>query len=138
MRSFLLGDPFVVALTGGRVHQNYVPDADPGGRYIWFTRRTVSYDDCMDTETDEPIAELFDLECWGRDLGEVQELATAVRRRLHRYGIGSRGNQFGDGTVQVINVQDHEDDYVPRGGYEDRPLHVASFDVEVVPRYNDG
>ena len=135
LRTFLLGSPAVASMTGGRVHQNYVPDTIPEGRYVWFTRRTVVYDDCLDTERDEPLAELYDVEVWGRSLGEVQELAQQVRSRLHRHGVGIRGNQFGDQLVQVINVTDHEDDYVARGGYEDRPMHVASFDVEIVPRY---
>lgn len=121
-RAFLIADAGISALVSSRVHVGSVPQptAVP---YIWIGRRGVFHERTINQATGEqPFEERWDLEVWG-DIGDVQNIAEAVR------DLDCAKGTFGDGMVQLIQVEDHSDDYIPKGVFSDEGHDLAAFQI---------
>lgn len=129
LRKHLLGDAAIAAVVGERIHQNKVPQGFDRPT-IWFMRRTTENEEDLACEAGEqPFRQTFDLEVATYDIDTTIDTATLVRSRLHNH----RG-EFGDGKVQGVFVEDHDDDYFPKTGSSDDGLHVAALSITIVPR----
>jgi hypothetical protein len=127
LRAYLLTDSAISTAVGAtRIHQNHVPEGY-GGLYIWFGRSGTEDEDALDDSTGSlPFREFFDLEVIGRSLGGVLDCAEEVASHHKHKGA------MGTGSVQLLRIFDHEDDYIPRGVFDDElGLHYAAFQVEV-------
>lgn len=140
LRAFILDDATVAAAIGERAHQNHQPTADafaPGELdgdgdalpYVVYFRRGRELELSTDAAAGEdPHVEFFDVEIYGDDLGEVEAIADAIK------ALGPYRGAFGAGAVNGFFVEDHSDDYIPRGNLADAGLHLAALNVEVYPR----
>jgi len=134
LRGYLLTDATLSGYVGGaRIHQNRVPE-EYDGLYIWFGRSGTEDEDALDdAQGAQPFREFFDLEIiayategdGGQALDNVE--ACADRLRTHHKRRGSLNN----GSVQLLRIFDHQDDYIPRGVFGDDGLHYAAFQIEV-------
>lgn len=125
-RSFLLDQTAIAAAVGTHVHVGSVPQptAPP---YIWIGRAGVSSERTLDqAQGTAPDEERWDLEVWSDDVGEVQDLAELIRSLDCAKGV------FGDGTIQLLVVEDHADDYVPKGNFGDEGYDLAAFQIQVL------
>ncbi len=130
---YLLATSNVAAQVGDDIYAEYVPES-PCPPYIWLSLRSVTYDSCMDQASGRPDAESFDVEIWSQDLAALKDtLAPAVRGALHRLGTPQHPGDLGPLAVQVVNVADQDENYLPRGN-SGPPLYWTAFDVEIVPR----
>lgn len=127
LRTFLLADSDISTAVGAsRISQNHVPETYDG-LYVWFARAATEHERTIDQATgEEPFRQFWDLEVIGETLGDVLDAAE------HIVDLDASGGTFGAGTVQVLWVSDHNDDYLPRGIYSDEGLYVSSFQLEVV------
>lgn len=124
LRIYLLAATTIQTQVGDRVHYNHVPQQSDLP-YVWFRRSALN----EDVEFDGPGGlkrTSFDLECYGENEDEAQDLGTDVRARLH----GAKGT-VGDSTSLGIFVSDQDDDYIPRGDASDEGLNQISFSIEV-------
>lgn len=127
-KAFLAGRAAIAAVVATRVSYNRVP-MGYDGPFLWFARRTI---DRSEDTTDEavgsrPFRVLFDVEAVsmdGEDCDTLGDALAALSNYRGAYGNGS--------TVQAIFVQEHSDEYVPRGKDADEDLEVAAFQLEVV------
>ena len=91
--------------------------------YIWIGRRGVMHERTMNQSVGEqPFEERWDLEAWG-GIDDVQTIAEAVR------DLDCDKGAFGDGTIQLLQVEDHSDDYVPKGVFSDEGYDLAAFQI---------
>ncbi len=125
LRSFLLSDAAITREVGDRVHQAHVPESSEGD-YVYFQRSTIEPLRTLDASNIDPLYTSFDVEIISRDLEQCQFIASIVRAKLDCY----RG-AFDDATVKGIFVEDHNDDYIPRGTYADEGVHVAAMSVQI-------
>lgn len=125
LRTHLVTDSAIAALVGENVHQGNVPQSIDGD-YIWFGRSGVESLRVLAAGAIDPLAVRFDVEAISHDLDRCQQIASAIRTRCDAY----RGT-FADTTVQGIFVEDHSDDYIPRGVFSDDGPHVAAMNVEI-------
>ena len=125
LRTFLLTDATISQMVGEQVHQGFVPE-NTAGDYIWFSRAAVEPLRVLASGAIDPLSVRFDVEAISEDIDRSQSLAAAIRSKCDAY----RGT-FGDSTTQGIFVEDHNDDYTPRGVFSDDVLHVAALSVEV-------
>lgn len=130
LRTFLLADATILGLVSTRAAQGVVPQerAQP---YLWFELRGTENDDCLDDAVGHvPWKYLFDVECIANDIDTAQALAARVKAIAHLY----RGS-FGTQNVMGVFVEDHNDEYVPRGAGSDMDgLHVAALSLEIIPQ----
>jgi hypothetical protein len=124
-RTFLLTDTTIAQMVGEQVHQGFVPETTKGD-YVWFSRSASEPLRVLASGAIDPLSVRFDVEAISDDLDRAQALAAAIRSKCDAY----RGT-FGDSTTQGIFVEDHNDDYTPRGVFSDDVLHVASMSVEI-------
>lgn len=125
LRTHLLTDASLVALVGQRVHQNRAP-AQYLGPYVWFARRGVDWEDCLDDDAGEdPFRQFIDVECLAMDLDDTEAMADCIRS-LHGYH-----GSLGAGSLQGLWVLDQDDDYIPRGHGSDDARHVAALQLEI-------
>lgn len=129
LRSFLLSSTGVTAAvanstTPGVIEQNTIREYAPSPR-IWYQRRNENED--LDLGGTGGIIESnWDIECHSEDPDEPFTIAAAVKSALH----GHRGT-FGSGSVQGVFVEDHDDDYIPKGVGSEEGLYVASFSARL-------
>jgi hypothetical protein len=122
-RAFLLADSGIAAAVGTRVHVGSVPQPT-AAPYIWIGRAGVTHERTLDqSQGEQPFEERWDLEVWGEDLGDVQDLAELIR------GLDCAKGTFGDGSIQLLYVEDHSDDYSPKGLFSDEGLDLAAFSI---------
>ena len=127
IRTVLLADSTGVnAIVDGRVHQNNVPESIPMPR-VWYTR-AASFEDVDNAGVGGLTDSSWDIECHAEDLGDALNLADKVKSLLN----GTKGS-FGDDSVQGVFVEDHDDDYLPKGIGEDDDshIHVASISAQI-------
>lgn len=75
----------------------------------------------------------FDIEVHGENIATVQTLAASIKALHSAGGLNGLSGAFGSSSVLGIFVEDHSDDYEPKGGFEtDTGLHVCSLDVQVI------
>ena len=125
LRTFLLTDTAIANQVGERIHQGQVPESSDGD-YIWYSRAAIEPLRVLASGVLDPLSVRFDVECISDDLDQSQVLAAAVRAKCDAY----RGT-FADTTVQGIFVDDHNDDYTPRGVFSDEGAHVAALQLEI-------
>jgi hypothetical protein len=124
----MLDDSDISTAVGAeRIHQNKTMEGYDG-LYVWFSRSGTGDEDGLnDAEGEAPFREFLDVEVIGRVLDDVLDVVDEIRS--HNKARGS----FGEGTVQALLVRDHNDDYVPRGVFDDEEgLHIAALQIEVV------
>lgn len=116
----------VEALVSGRIHQNNVPESIVHPR-VWFTR-AASFEEVDNDGNGGLTDSSWDIECHALTLDAAESVADAVKTLLN----GHRG-AFGGDTVQGIFVEDHDDDYLPKGLGEDdnNHIHVASISAQI-------
>jgi hypothetical protein len=128
IRNYLTSDTTgVYYYVASRVYQNHVPSVGTLP-FVWFRRRGVEYLNCLGETETKPWREFFDIECVSETMEEAEDVADAVRARLHcaRGALGSTTTIY-----NWVDVRDQSDDYVPRNMQADEVLHVVSLDVEV-------
>lgn len=125
LRSFLLSDASITREVGDRIHQAHVPESSEGD-YIYYQRSGIEPLRTLDAYALSPLYATFDVEVISRDIDQCQLIASLIRSKLDCY----RGT-FDDGTVQAVFVEDHNDDYIPRGTYADEGVHVAAMSVQI-------
>ena len=130
LRSKLKADPNILAVMpqaaqAGRIQQNTIAETAPATR-IWYQRRGYTQD--LSVCGSNLLCETtFDLECISDDIETAEALASAVKTCLHGY----RG-LMGSTRVLSIEVEDHSDDYVPKGQYEDDGLHTCALIIRIL------
>lgn len=127
IRKVLLADSTGVnAIVSGRVHQNSIPETITMPR-VWYTRAS-SVEEVDNDGVGGLTESSWDIECHAEDLDDALNLADNVKSLLN----GTKGS-FGDDTVQGIFVEDHDDDYLPKGLGEDDDshIHVASISAQI-------
>lgn len=121
--AFLVADTTGVNDTvSGRVHQNVVPQGSVFP-HIWIGRTEQEKPRTNDKAGGITRAR-FDVECKGGGAGASIELADKVKDRIDNYQ-----GAFGNSRAQGIFVEDHDDDYIPKGGGLDEGIHSADLDV---------
>jgi hypothetical protein len=106
------------------VIQGWEPQEDTLPR-MHFARSSFSEE--VDLNAEGGLTEQqFDLEVISDDLDEAQDIAHATRKFLN----GKRGT-FGTQTVQGVFVEDHNDDYIPKGVASEEAYHVAALAVTI-------
>lgn len=127
LRNYLLSSTSVAAEIGTRIYQNHVPE-NGAMPFVWFRRRGVEYLNCLGEVETKPWREFYDFECVAETMGGAEDVADAVRNRLHC----AKGSLGTTATIyNWIDVQDQREDYIPRNMQADEVLHVVSLDVEV-------
>lgn len=116
----------VEALVSGRIHQNNVPETLVLPR-VWYTR-AASFKEVDNDGIGSLTDSSWDIECQALTLDAALDVADAVKDLLN----GKKG-AFGDDTVQGIFVEDHDDEYLPKGLGEDddNHIHVASISAQI-------
>lgn len=75
----------------------------------------------------------FDVEVHGDDIGAVQGLADSIRAHHGDGGLNGFAGTLGTSEVLGVFVEDHADDYEPKGFAEnDAGTHVAALDVNII------
>jgi hypothetical protein len=121
-RAFLLAQSALATAVSNHVHVSIVPQ-ETAVPYIWIGRSSTSHERILNQpQGEQPFEERWDLEVWGT-IGDVQDIAELVR------DLDCAKGTFGDGTVQLVQVETHSDDYVPKGVYSDEGFDVAAFQL---------
>lgn len=113
------------------VEQGKITDTR-GEPRVWLRRANSSTDVFMSggaglTET------RFDVEVHGSDIAEVQTLADSIKALHTAGGLNGLAGTLGASEVLGVFVEDHADDYEPRGVLDsDEGMHVAALDVLVI------
>jgi len=132
IRTVLVADSTGVnALVSGRVHQNSVPESLTMPR-VWYTRAS-SFEDMDNGGIGGLTDSSWDIECHAEDLDVALNLATAVKTLLNGKS-GDFGSTADADQVQGIFVEDHDDDYLPKGLGEndDNHIHVAAISAQIL------
>ena len=125
LRQAIISDERVCAIVGNRVHQAHVPESSKEP-YIWYGRETSDSLRTLDG-IGGPFSHYFNVEAVSPSLDQSQKLAEYIRERLD--------NQRVIGTVSFkgVFVEEHTDEYIPRGIYSDEGLKVSALHVQVFP-----
>lgn len=124
-RSFLLDQVAIAAAVGTHVHVGSVPQPT-NPPYVWIGRGGVSHERTLgQAQGETPFEERWDLEVWSDELGEVQDIAELIR------GLDCAKGAFGDGTIQCLYVEDHADDYSPKGNFGDEGYDLAALSITI-------
>lgn len=107
------------------VAQNNMPEKPPDPR-IWYRRAGTDTIRCLGGEAG-PHNEEWDLEVLGGDNDEVLAIVAAVKARFD----GHRGTMGSSRTVSAIFVDDHDDDYEPRGVASEEAVNVAALRLTI-------
>ena len=104
----------------GVVEQNKVRETAPSPR-IWFQRDNET--EMLDLSNEGGLVEShWNLEVHTEDDDTRFDIADAVKQRFNGYlGV------FGSRKVEGVKIEDHEDDYFPRGVGEEDGLYVAAM-----------
>jgi len=129
LRSFITSSTGVLAVFSGAaapnaVLQNKLPYGPPLPR-IWFGR--ASQEEEVDLSgTGGLVESSWNIEAISDDVDEALEIADAVKADLN----GHRGT-FGSGTVKGCFVEDHDDDYQPKGVGSEDGFYVAAISARI-------
>lgn len=131
--ALLRADTAVAKWAAARVREDHVPQATYDGTvtpaHIWLgLRQSTPFDHINGDVGESPMSVTFDLECIAGKQYDANQLAAAVRTKLHNY----RGT-FGDSTVKAIFINDQDNNYTPKATGGDNGLFVMAFDVQVIP-----
>jgi hypothetical protein len=127
LKAYLQADASILRVTGGRIHENYVPET-PIKPYIWFVRTGDEGFDALDDPIgDPPDKFIFALECVGRNIKESSALATLVKNRCHK----AVKPTFGSRTVGLVWCENQADGYEKVNVAEQS--HTSDLQVEVFP-----
>lgn len=93
---------------------------------IWYQRTGQETD--LDLSGDAGLTESYwDVECYSEDQDESLDVASQVKSKLHgMYGA------FGADRVKGVFVEDHDDDYEPKGDASEEGLYVAALSVRIL------
>lgn len=129
IRAFIVGSTSIaIHFTAigklGVVEQNKIRQEAPQPR-IWFQR---------DSETEETdlsgtgglVESRWNVEVHTEEDDKRFDIADAIKRRLNGYY-----GTFGGRTVQGIFIEDHDDDYFPRGVGAEDGLYVAALTATI-------
>lgn len=129
LRTFIIGSTgiathFPAIGKIGVVEQNKIREDAPDPR-IWFQR------DRENEQTDLAgegglVESQWNIEVHSNDDDKRFEIMDAVKRRLNGYG-----GVFGSRAVQGVFVEDHDDDYFPRGVGTEAGLYVAAISATI-------
>ncbi len=128
-RTFLLDDSSIVARVSARVYQNEVLQESGADvlDYIWYERASIEREDTLTMAVGErPFREFLNVEAVSTTIDDALDLADDLRA-LH----GTKGD-FGGGSALAVYVNEHQDDYIPRGDGGDEGRHVAALQIEVI------
>lgn len=125
----LLQDSGVAGLVDTRVFSGVVPRGTVLP-FIWLQRRAIRDSGVLEAE-DQPLGELFDVECVSDDGREAIEISDAVRAWAKSWS-DSGSAVMGDHTYTWVSVQDAAEDYSPRNIDAAEHLFISSLDVEVI------
>ena len=126
IRTWLIADAAITAVVGARVFENKINQGNDDNVCIWFARATTSGEDALDDDSGtKPFRQIFDLEVISKDIADTNTVADLITaKRLHR-------GTFGVGKVQGVFIDDHSDDYIPRGVNSDDGWHIAAFQLDI-------
>lgn len=102
--------------------------------YIWLMR---SGDEPFDSLCHPPTSNSssLDVEIVSDDIAECREVTAEVKAFLRESALHSLQftNEAGDDqTIHSFDVDDHDDNYIPRNIDSDENLHVGSLNVRVL------
>lgn len=111
--------------TIGVVEQNTIREDAPSPR-IWFQRNQQGED--LDLAAAGGLVEsTWDIEVHSEtSADETLDITDALKTRLHGH-LGAMGTQ----TVQGVFVEDHDDDYLPKGDASEDGLHVSALSARI-------
>jgi hypothetical protein len=130
LRTFIVGSTslstYFDAIDGiGTVEQNTIRQDAPSPR-IWYQRNQQSEDLDVDG-TGGLVESTWDIEVHSESPdGQSLDIADVLKARLH----GHKG-AFGDQSVQGVFVEDHDDDYLPKGVASEDGLYVAALSAKI-------
>lgn len=136
LRAFLVADTRINAIVEGRIHEDKVPildqdfDTDPVNvkPYIWFGQSGTITDVCLDERRAIADELLYDVEAIANNQTVAKNLGSLIRIRLEGHS-----GVMGDMRVQLVEVSDHDSDYLPRGRSLDIGLFESTFQISVTP-----
>lgn len=125
VRTWLLS---LTGITGvATVHHNHVPE-DKALPYVWFSLSSEQKDNCLDAAAgEEPVMQLFNIEICGTSLGGVVAVAKAIKDVCPFRGT------LGATTVQLCDVDNHDEDYVPQNEFSDDVRHIQTLLLRIFP-----
>lgn len=124
LRTLVLATTPITDLISTRMHYNHVPES-AGKPFLWF--RVVSDNEELTLDGVGGLHEaLVDLECTANSESAAQNLADAVKTKLHGFQ-GTMGNE----TAQAMFLRDKDDDYIPYSNASDEGASVVSFTLTV-------
>lgn len=127
LRSWLLADAAIAAATANQVHKSHAPES-ASGTYVIYLRRGLDHERTTDQQPGAAaFREYFDVEIYGDTVAAVETVAGLLRAKDCTVGT------FGERTVQAVFVEDHSDDYVPKGNDADEIIAFAALQLEIVP-----
>ena len=107
------------------IEQNTIPERPPRPR-IWYQRDSEVRDLYVSGEEGMRRSS-WDLEVIGPDDAVVASITAALKARLHGFD-GAMGTDH----VQLVEVEDHDDDYLFRGlASDDEAAHVAALRITI-------
>ena len=126
-RTWLLDQPCIAALVGGRIYHNQIVQADDLPA-IWYRHGTSTDQDTMTLEansgSETQFNEGFDVEAISEDVALTETIARALKSLQTYSGV------FGTGKVQGVFIDDHTDRYIAVN--TDAGRNVAALDFDVV------
>lgn len=139
-RQWLLAIPEVTAWCGQRVIDTV--DENQTQPFIWFSRSggnagdtlTPCGSDCLMSEIYYDIEVIDDV----RRLAQTRRIAEIIRRAANTWNYERYNEPFGDADaefyVQMIEVDDVNDDYIPKVAQYVDGIAWTSMNVEITPR----
>jgi hypothetical protein len=116
------------------LHIGEVVPQDVDYPFVWLMKSAEIYADDLCYPPVMDYARI-DIEVVSDDIQESRDWAAAVKKHLHAMTLNSLKFENDSGTYQYIHgidVDDHDDDYLPRSVGSDDPLHVAALDINVI------
>lgn len=108
----------------GVIEQNTIRENAPSPR-IWYQLNRENED--LDLSNVGGLVEsIWDIEVHTEGDATRFNIAQAIKKRMHGY-IGTIGTTSAPRTAHSIKVEDHDDDYIPRGVGSTGGLYVAAM-----------
>jgi hypothetical protein len=122
---------WLLSLTGingvATVHHNHVPE-DKAVPFVWFAMASEQRDNCLDSAAgEEAMTQLFNIEICGTSLGGVVAIAKAIKDACPFRGA------LGTKTVQLCDVDNHDERYVPQNEFSDDVRHIQTLLLRIFP-----
>lgn len=130
LRSFIIGSTGVLhvlptAAKAGVVELDRIPEQPPRPRVWMRCRRRYEELDLSGVGGTEETD--WDLEIISTSNSSRDSIVSAIKERLHGH-IGTMGTR----KVQWIAVEDHDDDYMPRGLAGDEDFYYSALSLTIV------